>query len=103
MSAIAMKAVRSIFPITILMLVVTGCSFSAGGTLDIDRLESEIATGIEQQTGASVTVECPDEVKIEQGNTFDCAVTDEEGTSATVRVTQKDDEGNVEWELNPES
>jgi hypothetical protein len=37
------------------------------------------------------------------GNTFDCTATDESGTTGAVRLTQKDDEGNVEWELNPES
>jgi hypothetical protein len=95
--------IRPLVPVAVSMLVVTGCTFSAGGNLDIGGLEEEIASGIEDQTGTAVTVDCPDEVKIEAGNTFDCTATDESGTTGTVRVTQKDDEGNVEWELNPES
>lgn len=87
------------------LAVLTGaCEFSFGGrTLDTDTIENEIAQGIEEQTGISVqSVECPDDVDAEAGNTFRCTATADDGSTAPVRVTQQDDEGNVEWELESE-
>jgi hypothetical protein len=86
-----------------LPLLVGACSFSAsvGGNLATDKVETEILNGIEAQTEAEIdSVECPDEVKMEQGNDFECTATDSQGNSAQVQVTQTDDEGNINWELN---
>ncbi len=79
------------------------CSFSAsvgGDDLDTDRAEQVIAEGILEQTDTEVTVQCPDDVPIEQDNTFDCTARDSDGTESTVEVTQTDDEGNIQWKLN---
>lgn len=77
----------------------TGCSAS---TLDIDKLESTIATEMQQQLDlpAEPTVTCPDEVEIEAGNVFTCTA-ELDGDSVEVQVTQNDDEGNVSWETLP--
>lgn len=69
-------------------------------TLLTSQLISEIQTGIEQQTGTTVeSVECPQDVVIAAGETFECIVTDDAGNTATVEATQQDDRGNVSWEL----
>ena len=45
---------------------VAGCSFSVGTSSDLDiaKAQDEIAKGIQEQTGVSVTVSCPSPVKI---------------------------------------
>ncbi len=66
--------------------------------IHVRDLEGQIGDGIEGQTGAAVELDCPEIVMGNKGGTFDC-----DGTSAdgplTIRVTQKDDQGNVRYEL----
>jgi hypothetical protein len=70
--------------------------------LDTAKAEKAIAQGISQQTGAQgVRVDCPSEVKIQAGNTFYCQAKASDGRQAPVRVTQKDDKGNINWKLTP--
>lgn len=96
----AVPAVRLLLVLVAAAAVTSACQVSVGGGLDIDQIEQEIATGIEDQTGISVTsVECPQDVEAEAGNNFTCTVTAEDGSTATVDVTQEDDEGNVRWNL----
>lgn len=83
--------------IMIAALALAGCT----QVLDDQELESEISSGIEEQTGVTgVSVDCPSDVPLEQGNTFNCSATSDEGDVGQVQVTQTDDEGNVRWELN---
>jgi hypothetical protein len=72
-----------------------GCSSS----LDIDKLESTIASEMQTQLNlpAQPTVTCPDDVAIESGNVFTCTA-ELDGDSVDVKVTQTDDQGNVTWE-----
>lgn len=95
-----LRAVRLLLVLMAAVAVTSACQVSVGGGLDIDRIEQEIATGIEEQTGIAVTsVECPEDVEAEAGNNFTCTVTAEDGDTASVDVTQEDDEGNVRWNL----
>lgn len=83
-----------------ILLALPGCSFSTGSdTLDIDKLEREVAKGIKDQLNIDATVTCPDDVKAKAGDVFECEATSSDGSSAAVTVTQKDDEGNVDWKL----
>ena len=76
-----------------------GCSMSAG-SLDMAKAQTEIAKGIEEQTGATgVTVTCPESVPIEQGATFNCTANTAAGESATITATQTDDQGNITWKI----
>jgi uncharacterized protein DUF4333 len=78
------------------LLLLTSCT----KTLDTAKLESEITKGIEQQTDFTVkSIDCPEDRKAKAGDTFTCKVTATDGSTGTVKVTQKDDEGNVRWEL----
>ncbi len=85
-----------------LFLLGARCEASVGNELNTDRLESEIQTGIEEQNpGITIeSVDCPDDVPLEQGHTFTCTARDDAGNTATVDVEQTDDQGNVRWELN---
>ncbi len=64
-----------------------------------DNLETGISDQVKKDTGAKeVKVTCPDEVEAKAGGTFECDV-DADGNTATFLITQKDDNGNVRWEV----
>jgi Domain of unknown function (DUF4333) len=68
--------------------------------LDTGKLEGEIKKGIERQAGVKVrSVNCPGDVKIQRGHVFNCRATTTSGQTAPVRVTQRDDEGNVNYQV----
>jgi len=68
--------------------------------LDVDRLETTLTEGLEEQTGVVIeSVECPNEVAMEAGNEVECTATDDQGNTGTIIVTQDDDEGNITWRL----
>jgi uncharacterized protein DUF4333 len=91
-----MKILRFVL-IAIAALALAGCS----QVLDEEKLEAEISSGIEEQTEATgVSVDCPSDVPLEEGDTFTCTATSDDGDEAEVQVTQTDAEGNIRWELN---
>jgi hypothetical protein len=77
-------------------LAPVGCSAS----VDTDALEQQIKQELQAQAGvAASSVECPDDVAPEAGATFECTATTEDGSTATITVTQQDDQGNLSWEV----
>ncbi len=79
------------------ILAATGCSRS----LDMAALDRSISDGINTQLQLPIaTVSCPaGERAMKAGDTFDCTAAPKEGGQLTVTVTQKDDAGNVSWEV----
>ncbi len=87
---------RRLIAITFLVILAAACS----KTLDTAGLETELKSGLESQLNISgVTVECPADIKVEKGATFECSASDDTGAKATITVTQTDEEGNVRWEV----
>ena len=83
--------------LVVIVVVLAGCGET---TIDGDKLEGEIARGVEKQTGTrNVEVDCPDDVKAKDGGTFECDVTAPGDVKAKAAVTQTDDDGNVTWRL----
>jgi hypothetical protein len=80
------------------VLAVLGCGSQE---LDIADAERTIAKRLGEEQGSKVKVDCPDEVKIKKGDTFDCRATAAGKRPANVRVTQLDDEGRVRWIVTP--
>jgi hypothetical protein len=78
------------------VLLLAACGVSE---VDIPALEKEIKSGVKEQNGIDVTVECPDQVDWEKGKSFECDVSDEQGTTKKATVTMKDDEGKVAWQV----
>ena len=80
-----------------LALALTGC----GTKLDMAKLSTSISDGIKSQLGIEVaSVSCPQEERMAKaGDTFECEVTPKDGGKLTVKVTEKDDQGNVDWEM----
>ncbi len=78
----------------------SGFSFSIGGgdTLNTEKLQSAVQAEIVKVVpNATAEVSCPADVKAEAGATFDCTAT-VNGQQATIKVTQKDADGNVNFE-----
>lgn len=87
--------------VTALALALGGCDVTVTNYLNVDRAEEVISEGITEQTGIVVaSVECPEEVVLQEGNDFECTMTDEDGNERTVSVTQTDGEGNINWSLD---
>ncbi len=73
---------------------------SAVETFDTDGLEQELKQQIESQAGTKVRmVECPAGVELEAEASFSCVAEDRADTTYTIVVTQRDDQGNLEWEV----
>jgi len=78
-----------------------GCSVSVGGDdLDTGELEESIADGLMDE-GVDAEVSCPDDIEAEEGGEFTCTATAPDGTTATVAVTQTNDDGDVRWRVLP--
>jgi predicted transcriptional regulator len=82
-------------------VAVSGCS----SVLDTKSLEDEIgrqlAANLEVEP-AQVTVQCPDSIAVEAGSVVRCTAEADEVTYG-LKVTQTDDEGAVEWEIESDS
>jgi Domain of unknown function (DUF4333) len=75
-------------------------ALAACGTeqLDTEEAEKTIGKRLGDQSGTKVTIDCPDDVELKKGDTFNCNARSRTDR-AKVKVTQLDDEGNVRWEV----
>lgn len=92
---------RQCLGLAILGLALAGCggTFTTTSLLDVERFEGTLVDGITEQTGTVIeSVDCPDEVTMETGNEFECSVTDDQGNTGSVEVTQGED-GDTSWIL----
>jgi hypothetical protein len=96
-SAMSLRS-RSVRLVAVAALAIAAAACSK--TLDTDGLEGELKSQIEAQTDSTITsVECPPDVEAKAGETFTCTAEEGSGTTFTIRVTQRDDAGNVDWEV----
>ena len=69
-------------------------------TLDTDGLEDDLKVQVARETGTTITaVDCPADVEVEAGGTFECTAEEESGTTFTILITQSNDRGNVRWDI----
>jgi Domain of unknown function (DUF4333) len=79
-----------------------GCSgeVSIGDkTIDSADLETQLADQLSAQAGvkaSQVSVDCPNDQKVEKGAQFNCNLTAPNGDDVTVNVTLTDDNGNYD-------
>ena len=91
---------------TRLLAVATLAAAAAACTksLDSDGLETMLQEQLTRETASTITaVDCPDEIKVETGGTFECTVTEESGTTFTLSLTQTDDQGHVNYKIKDAS
>lgn len=89
------------------LAALAGLALAACGseTVDADDLANQIRDQMSEQAGVDpeqVKVECPDDIKVEQGRTFECDLTAPNGDPVIVEVTLTDDEGTYEAVVPPE-
>lgn len=74
-------------------------------TLNTADVQNAISRGLADKLGSGpFTVTCPQNLHAHQGGVFDCRVTDSsDGSSATVSVTQTNDNGKFDWEVTATS
>jgi hypothetical protein len=88
---------------------VVALTLAACGGIDTGKLEDEVGSDAQNQADAAgvdatvTSVDCPDDIKSETGEKFDCQVSFSDGTSATAsgEVTDGDD-GDVEYRFTPD-
>jgi hypothetical protein len=80
-----------------LTLLSAGC----GKTIQMDTVKKSITDGVAEQVGLHAeSVACPAEPRDAKANDeFECTVTPKEGGKLTIKVTQKDDQGNITWSV----
>ena len=69
----------------------------SGKTASTDKVEKQIEVTLVRALGLKGSVECPPKIKLRRGNNFECKVTG--SRRAVVRVTQKDDEGHLNYKV----
>jgi hypothetical protein len=70
------------------------------GLLDLDKVEAAVVAGLKAQAGVEATVDCGERWKAATpGETFQCQAAVADGRKATVKVTTKDVEGNIDWSV----
>lgn len=68
--------------------------------LSMEAVKKAIADGIASQQGLKVaSVDCPAARPLKAGDTFECVAAPSGGGKLTVKVSQRDDSGNISWEV----
>lgn len=95
---LSFRSFSSLLILAVPILAATGCTRS----LDMAALDRSISDGINTQLQLPIaTVTCPTADRpMKAGDKFECTATPKEGGRLTVTVTQKDDAGNVSWEVS---
>lgn len=89
---------RSVRFVAVAVLAIAAAACSK--TLDTEGLESELKSQIETQTDSTISsVDCPADVEAKAGEVFRCTAEEGSGATFTIEVTQRDDAGNVDWEV----
>lgn len=92
---------RLLIGVAVLVAIYGAQHLFMGDELDIPALEAEIESGVLEQTGQRLTVDCPDSIDWETGEEFHCIAESRQGQRGRVTVTMENDEGEVIWELQP--
>lgn len=83
--------------VSIAMMLLLGC----GRSLDREKIAASIHAGIIQQGGSAVkSVICPENIKPEVGNRFECVGVLNSGSGFAIAVDQQDEQGNIVWEVS---
>ena len=91
---------RSRFVRAAVLLGIVVVAVACSKTLDTEGLQTQIADQLNTQLDTTgIKVECPDDVKAEAGNEFQCTGTVPDVGTVTINVKQTDDDGHVTWEL----
>ncbi len=87
--------------LALLLILSVAAASCASRTLNSDQLERRLGRQLTDSLGvASIVAECPEDVEVRRGGTFECtARAPGETDGLRIDVTQLDDDGNVTWEI----
>lgn len=94
-----MKALATV----VMMFSLLGCAeietvLNGEVLLDVNRVENEIKDGIYDQSGIDASVECPDPLSAEVGESRTCLIR-YSGLTELVDITVQNTDGYVIWEV----
>jgi hypothetical protein len=70
-------------------------------TIDTGSAERSISDNIKKQLGQQPkAVKCPSEIEAKKGGTFTCTVTAADGSKATIKAVQTDDNGHFNFSIS---
>jgi hypothetical protein len=78
------------------LIAFAALAIGCGAKIDSTKAEQLISQKLAEH-GFPSTVACPKDQAAKTGATFTCEATGTDGTKVSIVVTQKDDQGNVEW------
>jgi hypothetical protein len=79
--------------ILVLIAVVVVLALSLSSTvLDRNAVERDIAAQFEQREGVAVDLSCAEEMKVNEGETYDCTGTTADGEDVTLQITITDED-----------
>jgi hypothetical protein len=82
------------------LLAVTATLAGCERLLDIDRAETAIKSGLTEQLQLPfASVSCPESRPMKAGDVFECTAVAETGGDLTIRVTQEDGAGALDWKV----
>jgi Domain of unknown function (DUF4333) len=78
------------------VVALAGCTQN----LNMDAVKKSVSEGLASQLGLTIaSVDCPATRPTKAGDTFECVATPTGGGRLTVKVSQRDEAGNVSWEV----
>lgn len=73
---------------------------ACGKTLDSQKIEATIKTGIEKQGNFALkSVSCPNQIRLGVGQAFECVGEIDSERRFLITATQQDDQGNIQWQV----
>ena len=85
------------------MLALTACATYDRAQTE-DTIVNDLSPQVEDVAGTSIkSAECPEEVEVEKGNTFDCTATLKTGDTVKVVGSVVNDAGEIQVDITPEA
>jgi hypothetical protein len=80
-----------------LAIVLLAISLSACGktVLDPTKTEEQLASSREKETGQKVTVDCPSDVEVVAGDSFECTIDEGKGAESTVTLKIRNEDADL--------
>jgi hypothetical protein len=92
---------HAVVAVPIALAAAVGLAACGKTTIDTGSAERSISENIQKQLGQKPkSVKCPSEIEAKKGGTFTCTVTAADGSKATIKATQTDDNGHFNFSIS---
>jgi hypothetical protein len=88
-----------VWVMAVLVSVPLSGSTPSGGTFNQSYVQSQIAKGLKSKTGYADSVSCPKDPPMNPGSSFECVATFSDQSTAIVKVTTQDTDGDWIWQV----